>query len=167
MSIVKRLAGPLPPATYLAEIQTAINKYAPDLASARAERTANEVARNLRTEQDSAYERSLARDRERARQRREAEAAAAEAERQARERAKAAERRAAQRQQWRRWRAGTVAPEPEASAKDVVRLALKMPDEAGGRIVRRFAGTTTVEELYAFVECYDLIKAEEQIEDDV
>ncbi|KAK6956425.1 hypothetical protein Daesc_001702 [Daldinia eschscholtzii] len=167
MSIVKRLAGPLPPATYLAEIQTAINKYAPDLASARAERTANEVARNLRTEQDSAYERSLARDRERARQRREAEAAAAEAERQARERAKAAERRAAQRQQWRRWRAGTVAPEPEASAKDVVRLALKMPDEAGGRIVRRFAGTTTVEELYAFVECYDLIKAEEQIDDDV
>ncbi|KAI1472328.1 UBX-domain-containing protein [Daldinia caldariorum] len=167
MSIVKRLGGPLPPATYLAEIQTAINKYAPDLAGARAERTANEVARNLRTEQDSAYERSLARDRERARQRREAEAAAAEAERQARERAKAAERRAAQRLQWRRWRAGTLAPEPEASAENVVRLALKMPDEAGGRIVRRFAGTTTVEELYAFVECYDLLQGgEAQIDDD-
>ncbi|KAI0112899.1 UBX-domain-containing protein [Daldinia grandis] len=167
MSIVKRLAGPIPPGTYLAEIQTAINKYAPDLAGARAERTAHEVARTLRTEQDSAYERSLARDRERARQRREAEAAVAEAEQRAREEAKAAERRAAQRQQWRRWRACTVASEPEASAKDVVRLALKMPDEADGRIVRRFAGTTTVEELYAFVECYDLLKGGEELDDDV
>ncbi|KAI6089328.1 hypothetical protein F4821DRAFT_268481 [Hypoxylon rubiginosum] len=155
MSIVKRLVGPLSPSTYLAELQTAVNKYAPDLAGVRAERAAHEVARNLRTEQDSAYERSLARDRERARQRREAEAAAAEAERRAREEAEAAELRAKQREQWRRWRATTVGPEPEASAKDVVRLALKMPQN--DRVVRRFAGSTTVEELYAFVECYDIL----------
>ncbi|KAI1378922.1 hypothetical protein F4677DRAFT_352715 [Hypoxylon crocopeplum] len=156
MSIVKRLAGPLSPSTYLAELQTAINKYAPDLAGVRAERQAHEVARNLRTEQDSAYERSLARDRERARQRREAEEAAALAEKRAREQAEAAERRAALRQQWRRWRATTIAPEPEAAAssKDVVRLALKMPD---GRVVRKFAAATTMEELYAFVECYEFL----------
>ena len=77
MSIVKRLAGPMSPQTYIAEIQTAINKYAPDLAGVRADRAAQDVARNLRTEQDSAYERSLARDRERARQRKEAEREAA------------------------------------------------------------------------------------------
>ncbi|KAI1187808.1 UBX domain-containing protein [Nemania serpens] len=153
MSIVKRLAGPLPPATYLAEIQTAINKYAPDLAGVRAERTAQQVARNLRTEQDDAYERSLARDRERARQRKEAEAAAAATEKKAQEEAAAAERRERQRQQWRRWRATTIAPEPDA--KDVVRLALMMP--VVGRVVRRFAADTTVEELYAFVECYDIL----------
>ncbi|KAI1771671.1 UBX domain-containing protein [Hypoxylon cercidicola] len=158
MSIVKRLVGPLPPSAYLAELQTAVNKYAPDLAGVRAERAAQEVARSLRTEQDSAYERSLARDRERARQRREAEAAAAEAERRAREEAAAAELRAKQREQWRRWRAATVVPEPDASAKDVVRLALKMP--GNDRVVRRFAGATTVEELYAFVECYDIVLAE-------
>ncbi|KAL7621191.1 UBX domain-containing protein 10 [Parahypoxylon ruwenzoriense] len=163
MSIVKRLVGPLSPSTYLAELQTAVNKYAPDLASVRAERTAQEVARNLRTEQDSAYERSLARDRERARQRREAEAAAALAEKKAQEEAKAAERRVRQRDQWRRWRATTIAPEPDSSIKDnVVRLALKLPESltAGvptSRIMRRFASATTVEELYAFVECYDLI----------
>ncbi|KAK5635699.1 hypothetical protein RRF57_011411 [Xylaria bambusicola] len=157
MSIVKRLAGPLSPSTYLAEIQTAINKYAPDLAGVRAERTAQQVARNLRTEQDDAYERSLARDRERARQRKEAEAAAAETERRAQEEAEAAERREHQRQQWRRWRATTIKPEPDADAnpKDVVRLALMMP--VVGRIVRRFSVTTTVEELYAFVECYDML----------
>ncbi|XXH05767.1 PAB-dependent poly(A)-specific ribonuclease subunit 3 [Hypoxylon texense] len=163
MSIVKRLVGPLSPSTYLAELQTAIGKYAPDLAGVRAERTANEVARNLRTEQDSAYERSLARDRERARQRREAEAAAAEAEKRARQEAEAAELRAAQRKQWRRWRAGTLAPEPDAAAKNVVRLALKMP--GNDRVVRRFANTTTVEELYAFVECYDILNGLEEDEE--
>jgi FAS-associated factor 2 len=157
MSIIKRLAGPLSPSTYLAEIQTAINKYAPDLLGVRAERTAQEVSRNLRTEQDDAYERSLARDRERARQRKEAEAAAAAAEKKAREETEAAERRERQKQQWRRWRATTVKPEPETSAdpKDVVRLALMMP--TAGRIVRRFSARTSVEELYAFVECYDIL----------
>ncbi|KAI1101424.1 hypothetical protein F4804DRAFT_10766 [Jackrogersella minutella] len=162
MSIVKRLVGPMSSSTYLAEIQTAINKYSPDIAGVRAERTAHEVARNLRTEQDSAYERSLARDRERVRQRKEAEAAALLAEKKAREAAEAAELRARHREQWRRWRATTISAEPDASAdpKDVVRLALKMPDDSAvsaGRIVRKFSAASTVEELYAFVECYDLL----------
>ncbi|RWA14176.1 hypothetical protein EKO27_g926 [Xylaria grammica] len=166
MSIIKRLAGPLSPSTYLAEIQTAVNKYAPDLAGVRAERTAQQAARSLRTEQDDAYERSLARDRERARLRREAEAAAAATEKKAQDEAEAAERRERQKQQWRRWRATTIKPEPEASAnaKDVVRLALMMP--AAGRIVRRFAAETTVEELYAFVECYDILTTNPELNGD-
>ncbi|KAI0458473.1 UBX domain-containing protein [Xylaria acuta] len=157
MSIIKRLGGPLSPSTYLAELQTAINKYSPDLAGVRAERAAQQVARTLRTEQDDAYERSLARDRERARQRKEAAAAAAADEQKALEEAEAAERRERQKQQWRRWRATTIMPEPDAgaNAKDVVRLALMMP--TAGRIVRRFTAETTVEELYAFVECYDIL----------
>ncbi|KAI1819671.1 UBX domain-containing protein [Xylaria intraflava] len=157
MSIVKRLAGPLSASTYLAEIQTTLNKYAPDLLGVRAERTAQEVARNLRTEQDDAYERSLAQDRARARERKQQEAAAAAKVQRAQEEAAAAERRERQRQQWRRWRATTIKPEPDASAdaKSVVRVALMMP--ATGRIVRRFAAGTTVEELYAFVECYDIL----------
>ncbi|KAK7917645.1 hypothetical protein PG985_011253 [Apiospora marii] len=163
MSIVKRLVGPVSSSTFLAEIQTAINKYSPDLASARAERTAQEFARNMRAEQDSAYERSLARDRERARQKKEAEAAARDAEKRALEQAAAEERRAALREQWRKWRATTIAPEPDATAKDAVRLALKMPMASGnGRVVRRFAAATTVEELYAFVECYDILQDAEQ-----
>ncbi|KAI1433696.1 UBX domain-containing protein [Xylaria sp. CBS 124048] len=156
MSIVKRLAGPLSASTYLAELQTTINKYAPDIMGVRAERTAQEVARNLRTEQDDAYERSLARDRARARERKEAEAAEAAKEKKALEEAEAAERLERQRQQWRRWRATTIKPEPDTSAnsKEVVRIALMMPTT--GRVVRRFSADTTVEELYAFVECYDI-----------
>ncbi|RYP24079.1 hypothetical protein DL766_007378 [Monosporascus sp. MC13-8B] len=167
MSIVKRLPGLYSPTTYLAELQAAMTKYAPDLASARAERAAQEVARSLRSEQDSAYERSLARDRERARQRREAEAAARDAEKRALEEAEAAERRERNRQQWRRWRAGTVAPEPGPGEEKVVRVALKMPEASGaGRIVRRFRADSTVEELYAFVECFDLLQSRQAREED-
>jgi FAS-associated factor 2 len=157
MSIIKRLVGPVSASTYLAEIQASINKYSPDLATARAERTAQEFSRNMRAEQDNAYERSLARDRERARQKKEAEAAARDAEKRALEAAAAAELLAEQRQQWRKWRATTIPAEPEAASKDVVRLALKMPESSdAGRIVRKFPSSTTVEELYAFVECFDL-----------
>ncbi|KAJ3505452.1 hypothetical protein NM208_g16192 [Fusarium decemcellulare] len=159
MGIVKRLVGPMPPATYLTEIRTAIEKYGSDLDGVRAERTAQEVTRNLRTEQDSAYERSLAIDRERARQKKEAAAAAAAAEKRALEEAEAAARLEEKRQQWRAWRATTIVAEPPTSDKNVVRVALKMPEESGiGRIVRRFPQDASLEDLYAFVECYEILQ---------
>jgi FAS-associated factor 2 len=161
MGIAKRLVGPMPPATYLSELRAAIEKYGADLEGVRAERVAQEVTRNLRTEQDSAYERSLAIDRERARQKREAAAAAVAAEKRAQEEAEAAARLEEKRQQWRAWRATTIVAEPPASDKSVVRVALKMPEESGiGRIVRRFPQDASMEDLYAFVECYELLQEE-------
>ncbi|PHH68011.1 hypothetical protein CDD80_316 [Ophiocordyceps camponoti-rufipedis] len=155
MGVVKRVTGPVPAGAYLSELQGAMEKYGADLESVRAERTAQEVARTLRTEQDSAYERSLAIDRERAREKREAAAAAAEADRREREEAEAAAAKEQKRRQWRAWRASRVGPEPAAEEKKVVRIALKMPEASGaGRIVRRFAHDSSVEELYAFVDCY-------------
>ena len=163
MGVVKRMPGLMSASAYLDKMQRAIDKYAPDLAGVRAERAAHEVARSLRDQQDSAYEKSLARDRERAQQRRKAAAEAAAAELKAKEEAEAAARLEEQRQQWRRWRAATIAPEPPAAMPSVVRLALKMPESMGGeRIVRRFAPETTLEELYAFVECYDLLSSGEE-----
>ncbi|PFH56732.1 hypothetical protein XA68_16095 [Ophiocordyceps unilateralis] len=155
MGVIKRLTGPMPTGTYLSELQGAMEKYGAELESVRAERTAQEVARSLRTEQDSAYERSLAIDRERAREKREAAAAVAEAEKREREQAEAAALLEQKRRQWRTWRASRVGPEPAAEDKKVVRIALKMPEASGaGRIVRRFPHEATMEELYAFVECY-------------
>ncbi len=161
MGIVKRMVGPMTIEEYLANLQSAIEKNAPELAAVRADRAATEMARTLRSEQDSAYERSLAVDRERARQKREAAAAAAEAEKRALEEAEAAARLVEQRQQWREWRANTMAPEPDASVKEAVRLAFNMPASSAsgaGRVVRKFAPQTTLEELYAFVECHDLLQ---------
>lgn len=156
MSIVKRLAGPMPSTTYLSEAQTAITKYAPDLAGVRAERAAQEFTRSLREEQDSAYEKSLRTDRERARQKKEAQQAAEQAEQKAKQDAEAEERRAEQEAQWKRWRATTIEAPPPDSEKDAVRIALMMPESSGaGRIIRRFRNDTTMESLYAFVECYE------------
>ena len=155
MGIVKRLAGPMTPGAYLSGLEGAMAKYRPDIESLRAERAAQAVARNLRSEQDSAYERSLAMDRERARRKREEEANARAAEERAREKAEAEARQEELRTQWRRWRATTIAPEPT----DGVRLALNMPPSAGGgRVVRKFASDAPLDELYAFVECYGLLQ---------
>lgn len=168
MGIAKRLVGPMPAATYLSELRGAVEKYGSDLAGVRADRTAQEVTRSLRNEQDSAYERSLAIDRERARQKREAAAAAVAAEKRALEEAEAAGVREQKRQQWRLWRASTILMEPPAGDKNIVRLALKMPEESGiGRIVRRFPQDAPMEELYAFVDCYDLLQDEERDYHDV
>ncbi|KAK3372417.1 hypothetical protein B0H63DRAFT_294900 [Podospora didyma] len=155
MGIVKRLIGPMEPDTYIAGLHSAISKYSPDLDGVRAERAAQAVARNLRSEQDSAYERSLALDQERSRKKREAAAAAAAAEKKALEAAQAAARQEELRQQWRKWRAAKVPAQPAAG----VRIALHMPLSAGGhRVMRFFAAESTLEDIYAFVECYDLLQ---------
>lgn len=167
MGIVKRLGGPLPSETYISEIQGALEKYGSDLAGVRAERAVHEVARSIRNEQDSAYERSLAIDRERARKQREAAQAAEAAENTARERAEAAALKEDKRRQWRAWRATKIVPEPPASDKNVVRVAIKLPEESGaGRIVRRFPRDAPLEELYAFVECYGVKVVEEEDQSD-
>src|SRR5207237_3734213 len=110
-----------------------------------------------------AYGRSLARARERARQKREATAAAAAAEKRALEQAQAAARLEELRQQWRRWRATKIPAEPSTG----VRLALNMPPSAGGgRVIRRFPSEASLEDLYAFVECYSLLQEPESLEGD-
>lgn len=159
MGIVKRLVGPIPAAEYLQQLRGAVEKYGADMDGVRAERTAQEFSRSLRDEQDSAYERSLAKDRERARERREAAVAAAEAARLALKEREAEEIRAEKRRQWRKWRAARIKSEPPTSERKVVRIALMMPEGLGGeRVVRRFAPEAPVEELYAFVECYDMLR---------
>jgi FAS-associated factor 2 len=44
-------------------------------------------------------------------------------------------------------------------AKDIVRIAVKLPSEE--RVVRKFAADAHIEELYAFVECYDLLDSDD------
>jgi len=148
--------GPMPATTYLAKLQSAITSHSEQLRTVRETRNAQNFERTLRQEQDSAYERSLAQDRERARLKKEVEAAAAAEEKRALEAAEAAATLAEKRTQWRQWRAKSITPEPNPDAKDVVRIALKMPEAA--RIMRRFPANAEIEELYAFVDCYEFIK---------
>ncbi len=155
MSVVARLTGPMPPSTYVAKLQGTIATYMVQLTEARNARSAQDFDRTLRQEQDSAYERSLAQDRQRARQRRAEEAERAANEKLGLERAAAKEQYEADLQQWRAWRAQQLSPEPQAEVKDAVRIALRMPTSAE-RVTRRFRPDASIEELYAFVECYDV-----------
>lgn len=100
----------------------------------------------------------MAQDRERARQRREVEAERARLQREEQETRAKAERQERALQRWRRWRAKRLAPEPAREDKDAVRLSLRLPD--GERVTRRFGVDVVLEEVYAFVECYDLVRDE-------
>ena len=160
MSTIARITGLTPPSAFVAQLRKAIEQHTPILTRVRTQRSEHQATRNLREEQNSAYERSLAQDRERARQRREAEAAQARAAEQERARAAAEQREARTVEQWRRWRAQAVASEPGSDVKDVTRVSIRM--SSGERVVRRFASQAGVEEVYAFVECYDILRSNEQ-----
>ena len=48
----------------------------------------------------------------------------------------------------------SLTDEPGSEDKTAVRISVRM--SSGERVVRKFAGDADLEELYAFVECYDL-----------
>jgi FAS-associated factor 2 len=156
MGIAARIAGPMPPTQYVQKVKTAMAAHTEPLNRVRAQRSEQQATRNIRQQQDSAYERSLATDRERARKKKE------EAERKEREEKEAAARQEAEEkyardlEQWRKWRAASIPAEPTGG--EIVRIAVKLPSEE--RVVRKFSAEAEIEELYAFVECYDLLRSE-------
>ncbi|KAI9814242.1 MAG: hypothetical protein M1827_003408 [Pycnora praestabilis] len=157
MSVVTRIAGPTPPTAFVAKLQTAATQYSEALNRVRSTRAEQQASRNLREEQNSAYERSLAQDRERARQRREAEAVREREEREAKEKIEAEERRAETVLRWKRWRASSLKPEPGPDVQDSARISIRMP--SGDRLIRKFAPETQLEDLYAFIECHEILEA--------
>ncbi|MCJ1303427.1 hypothetical protein MMC08_006237 [Hypocenomyce scalaris] len=161
MSTVARITGLLPPPAFVARLQAAITQASGPLDRVRATRAEQQATRSLREEQNSAYERSLAQDRERARQRREAEAAQSRAEQEAKTKIEAEKKAAQNHEQWRRWRAQSIPSEPGNDNKDVTRISIRMP--SGERMVRKFASQADIEELYAFVECHDMLQAGQSI----
>ncbi|ETI19968.1 hypothetical protein G647_08983 [Cladophialophora carrionii CBS 160.54] len=165
MTVVLRAVGPMPPAELIAKLGTAITSHQASLSAARAQQAERTATQNLRREQDSAYERSLAQDRERARRKREEEEAARRAEEQAREQTRLAEKKKSDMHQWRRWRAQSLPLEPPANDSDAIRVSIRMP--SGERVIWKFRAEAEMEELYAFVECYEVVKARmEEAEDE-
>lgn len=165
MSTILKLSGLLPPAILLSKLQTATQAHAGALGRIRAIADSHRADRELRNEQNSAYERSLARDRERARQRREAEEAAARA---AEEERRAAEDAALAVKRAKAWildqrRRDRLPAEPGAQ-DPAARVQLRFP--SGDRVVRRFAKGTTMEEVYRWVECCPERHASEEGEED-
>lgn len=156
MSIVARVSGLTSPSEFIAKLRTAIAQNREPLDRVRATRAEQQASRTLREEQDSAYERSLAQDRERARQRREAAAAKEREEAEERERQALAEKEEQNLAQWKLWRLQSIPGEPQPPHdKDAVRVSFRL--QSGERVVRKFAADADIEELYAYVECYDTL----------
>jgi len=162
MSTVARLTGLQSASSFVAKLRAAAAQYSRPLESVRATRSEQQATRNLREEQNSAYERSLAQDRERARQRREAEAAQRRVEQEAKAKAEMEEREAKKVEQWKRWRSYSLPAEPGPEMKSATRISIRLTN--GERVIRKFAEDAKIEELYAFVECYDIIKAGDDLE---
>lgn len=166
MSNIGRIPGTTSAAEFLTKLRTAITQNKEPLDRVRARRTEQQASRTLRQEQDSAYERSLAQDRERARQRREEEAARQRAQAEEAARAAAAEKYAADLQQWKRWRAQSLllsfssAELDDAAAAEAIRISIRLP--SGERVIRKFRADADLEEVYAFVECYEIITQKEE-----
>ncbi|KAJ5385506.1 hypothetical protein N7517_003417 [Penicillium concentricum] len=159
MSVVGRIAGLTTPSEVVNKLRAVVTANSEPLERLRSSRVEQQASRSLREEQDSAYERSLAIDRERARQRREAEM-----ERQ-REEQEAAGRQAAEEQQrrnltqWKVWRGQSLSAEPGPDVKDAVRISVRLP--SGDRIMRKFAPDADIEEIYAVVECYEVLQEQD------
>ncbi|KAH8699009.1 hypothetical protein BGW36DRAFT_426689 [Talaromyces proteolyticus] len=162
MSNIGRIPGNTTPSEFLSKLRTVISQNKDPLDRVRSRRAEQQASRTLRQEQDSAYERSLAQDRERARQRREAEAAQQRAEAEEAARIAAEEKRASDFQQWKKWRAQSLPAEPGADVKDIVRISIRLP--SGERVIRKFLADAELEEVYAFVECYDLLQTAQESE---
>ena len=165
MSVVARAVGPMPASELVAKLGSAITVNEGVLSAERSQRREQQASRNLRQEQDSAYERSLTQDRERAQRKREEQEARARAEREAHLKAQAEEKRKRDLGQWRRWRARSLPPEPDSSSKDAIRISIRLP--SGERVIRRFLADADLEELYAFVECFEILSARETPEKEV
>jgi hypothetical protein len=58
--------------------------------------------------------------------------------------------------QWSLWRANEFPPELGADIREACRIRLLL--KSGGTVERRFSKSAALEEVYAFVECYELIK---------
>lgn len=158
MSTIARITGLLSPLELISKLRTAITQHSTVLERVRAAQMEQTAARNLRNEQNNAYERSLAQDRERARQRREAEAEERRLEQQAKAKIEAEAKDRENLVKWKSWRVQSMLPELDHDTKDVTRVSIRMP--SGERIVRRFDANSRMEELYAFVECHDILQSE-------
>lgn len=159
MSVAARISGLSTPTEFIEKISSSFAQYQGPIDRIRSTRAEQRAARSLREEQDAAYARSLAQDRERTRQRREAEEQRRREGVRQREEQEAAEKYAINLAQWKKWRSKSIASEALQSDKDAVRISLLLP--SGERVIRRFPGFVGIEELYAFVECYDVLKSEE------
>lgn len=167
MKTLATIQGETDPMQFISTLEEKMEAHGPTIMSLVLDRQEREFDRRLRDEQNAAYERSLAADREREREatRREAEESAKQAreekealerERLAQDKKRLEEERLVNEHAWKVWRLSKLGPEFDGTTERPARISVRML--SGERVVRKFSADQTIEDIYAFVECYDLIK---------
>lgn len=154
-AVLSRLEGSPSSATSAASIASHISdillpRTRNYLERLRADKRRREVERQLRAEQDRAYQEASRRDAERITQKREEERQKVlEAQRIREERE---QKEALQRKQhaWQMWAFHNLVPQEPTGSTASVRLSFRLP--SGKTLVRQFSPTDTVEAVFAFVE---------------
>lgn len=108
------------------------------------------MERQLRAEQDRAYQEASRRDAERIAQRREQERLKALEAQRLREEQEQQEQLQRKRQAWQKWALDHLVPAEPESSSDAVRLSFRLP--SGKTLTRRFSPADTVAAVFAFVE---------------
>ncbi|KAF9091803.1 hypothetical protein BGX29_010752 [Mortierella sp. GBA35] len=166
MVLIDRLEGPSTAEQVIQRLTQQVARQSAALDRLRADRREREMAREIRQQQDDAYQQSLRADREKARQQREAREAAEqlklEQERIEAEKLAALDRR----ERHLKYLFENLPEEPAAGETGCARLSFKLWN--GERVIRRFRGTEPVEHVYVFIETIEFrengSKAELQLE---
>ncbi|KAI8979049.1 UBX domain-containing protein [Mycotypha africana] len=143
------------------QLESTMDRHGAVINRLRHERKQREMERQLLSDQDKAYRKSLKADQEKARKAKEEKERQERSERERLEKEKQKELLEKKRQQYIRYLYTHLPVEP---TENVARISFRLAD--GARVVRKFAKTDTLESLYQFVEAYPLIKEAESIEEE-
>ncbi|KAA8898280.1 hypothetical protein TRICI_006598 [Trichomonascus ciferrii] len=155
MSVLTRIKGLTDPSRLLSILEEKVETHQPKLMSLVLDKQERDMSRRLREEQDSAYERSLAADRERERRAREDQEAREREEQRQKQQEEEKQERERLSAQWRRWRTRQLRQKLDQLQNSTERLArVSLRLLTGERVVQKFDPSDSVEEIYAFVECY-------------
>ncbi|KAF9988251.1 hypothetical protein BGZ75_009732 [Mortierella antarctica] len=166
MVLIDRIEGPSTAEQIIQRLTQQVARQSAALDRLRAERRERDMAREIRQQQDDAYQQSLRADREKARQQREAQEAAEKLQRE-QERIEAEKVEALNRRERHlKYLFENLPQEPSAGESGCARLSFKLWN--GERVIRRFKGTEPVEHVYVFIETIEFretgSKAELQLE---
>jgi len=166
MVLIDRIEGPSTAEQIIERLTQQVNRQSAALDRLRSDRRERDMAREIRQQQDDAYQQSLRADREKARQQREAQEAADKLK-QEQERLEAEKEAALNRRECHlKYLYENLPEEPAAGESGCARLSFKLWN--GERVIRRFRGTEPVEHVYVFIETIEFredgSKAESHLE---
>ncbi len=167
MSVVVRIqlqSNRATTARLIAKLESKIEKYEPQLITQRIDKQEQEFSRQIREQQDSAYEVSLALDREREQKKREDEEKR-QLEEDERHQEELEEQRQQQlREQYLRWKTHLIFSDNYGKFTSEKRAKISIKFGDGERVLREFDPEDTLEDVFIFIECYRF-KREHQDDD--